>query len=84
MSVIPDATEMYQRPITGEFSAFCGGNSGNDVESCVTVAELDGGGYALRDTKLAGQAEQPELRMTADEITRFAVGWLGARDHAVS
>ncbi|MDR3081963.1 MAG: DUF397 domain-containing protein [Streptomyces sp.] len=84
MPINPETTELYQRPITGEFAAYCGGNSGNDVESCVTVAELGGGGYALRDTKLDGQDEQPELRMSADEITKFAVGWLAQRDQSVS
>ncbi|WLQ34228.1 DUF397 domain-containing protein [Streptomyces castrisilvae] len=84
MPITPDTTELYQRPVSGEFSALCGGNSGNDVESCVTIAALAGGGYALRDTKLADTAEQPELRMSADEITKFAVGWLAQRDEAMS
>lgn len=44
------------------------------MESCLTLAELAGGGYALGDSKPEGEGRQ--LRMSADELTTFAQGWL--------
>ncbi|WP_428950935.1 DUF397 domain-containing protein [Streptomyces sp. cg35] len=84
MAITPETTELYDRPVTGEFAAFCGDNSGDTMESCVTIADLGGGGFALRDSKLEGAAAQPELRMSADEITTFAEGWLRKHGPAAS
>ncbi|WP_436739891.1 DUF397 domain-containing protein [Streptomyces sp. BBFR102] len=67
---------LYNREVSGPYSKFCGGgtdNSGN-MESCITIAELAGGGYSLGDSKPEGAGR--ELRMSAEEITNFAKGWL--------
>ncbi|MFJ4964406.1 DUF397 domain-containing protein [Streptomyces sp. NPDC088729] len=67
---------LYNAEITGPFAALCGGGtdtSGN-MESCITLAELQGGGYALGDNKPEGAGR--ELRMSADEITAFAQAWI--------
>ncbi|CCB74443.1 protein of unknown function [Streptantibioticus cattleyicolor NRRL 8057 = DSM 46488] len=48
------------------------------MESCISVAELHGGGYALRDTKPEGKGH--ELRMSKTEITAFARTWLSQHD----
>jgi hypothetical protein len=34
---------LYEREVAGAYSKFCGGNSGNSVESCVQIADLAGG-----------------------------------------
>ncbi|MFJ9128958.1 DUF397 domain-containing protein [Streptomyces sp. NPDC102340] len=72
------ATNLYERDVAGPFAALCGGGQDNDgnMESCITLAELNGGGYALGDTKPEGKDR--ELRMSADEITKFARGWLAS------
>nr|WP_202447110.1 DUF397 domain-containing protein [Streptomyces sp. SID5468] len=71
---------MYDRPIAGPFAALCGGGDNGDesMESCISVAELHGGGYALRDTKPEGKGH--ELRMSKTEITAFARTWLSQHD----
>lgn len=73
-------SDLYEREVSGPFAALCGGGTDNDgnMESCITLAELRGGGYALRDTKPEGVGR--ELRMSADEITAFARGWLARVD----
>jgi hypothetical protein len=68
---------LYGRPVAGDYSKFCGGNSGNDVESCMQIAELVGGGYSLTDSKPEGAGRQ--LRMTEEEIVVFARGFLNER-----
>ncbi|WP_415949967.1 DUF397 domain-containing protein [Streptomyces sp. KLOTTS4A1] len=67
---------LYDRDVTGPFAALCGGGTDNDgnMESCISLAELAGGGYALGDTKPEGAGR--ELRMSAEEITAFAREWL--------
>jgi len=67
---------LYTREVVGPFAALCGGGTDNDgsMESCLTLAELAGGGYALGDSKPEGEGRQ--LRMSADELTAFAQGWL--------
>lgn len=67
---------LYDRTPVGPFSALCGGNEDNDgsQESCMTVAELAGGGYALGGNKPEDAGR--ELRMSRDEITGFAKAWL--------
>ncbi|MEV5607030.1 DUF397 domain-containing protein [Streptomyces sp. NPDC052225] len=69
-------TNLYERAVDGPFAALCGGGQDNDgnMEDCITIAQLAGGGYALGDTKPEGKNR--ELRMTASEITSFARGWL--------
>ncbi len=44
---------LYERQAVGPFAALCGGGDEGDdsMESCITVSELHGGGYALRDSK---------------------------------
>ncbi|QMU72112.1 DUF397 domain-containing protein [Streptacidiphilus sp. P02-A3a] len=66
------ADNLYERKVTGPFAALCGGNSDNSgsAEDCLSVAELEGGGYAVRDTKLGDGS--PELRFTAAELTAAA------------
>ncbi|MFE7464901.1 DUF397 domain-containing protein [Streptomyces sp. NPDC057499] len=62
--------------MSGPYSKFCGGGTDNDgnMEDCITIAELAGGGYVLGDSKPEGTGR--ELRMSASEITAFAEGWL--------
>jgi Domain of unknown function (DUF397) len=59
--------ELYEQELTGPFASLCGGgtNDGN-MEDCVLVAPIEGGGLALRDTKLAD--DSPELRFSAGEL----------------
>ena len=59
---------LYDKSIVGPFESLCGGNTDNngDADDCVSVADLEGGGYAVRDAKL-GEAS-PELRFTRDEL----------------
>lgn len=63
---------LYEKPIVGPFKALCGGGTDNDgsMEDCVTIAPLEGGGYALGDTKEEGAGRQ--LRMTREELLAFA------------
>jgi hypothetical protein len=68
---------LYEREVAGEYSKFCGGNSGNDVESCMQIADLVGGGYSLTDSKPEGAGNQ--LCMTEEEIVTFARGFLNER-----
>lgn len=74
-----DSGSLYEREIVGPFAALCGGGTDNDgnMESCLTVAELAGGGYALGDNKPEGAGRQ--LRMSADELTSFAREWLARK-----
>ncbi|KAA6220614.1 DUF397 domain-containing protein [Streptomyces albofaciens JCM 4342] len=67
---------LYERQAVGPFAALCGGGDEGDdsMESCITVSELHGGGYALRDSKPEGAGR--ELRMSRDEITAFARKWM--------
>ncbi|MFF9644694.1 DUF397 domain-containing protein [Kitasatospora aureofaciens] len=76
------AENLYDREITGEFSALCAGGTDNDgsMESCISVAELAGGGFALGDTKPEGAGRQ--LRMSREEITSFAEAWLAQNPSA--
>ncbi|MFJ7267234.1 DUF397 domain-containing protein [Streptomyces sp. NPDC099050] len=69
-------SNLYEKAIEGPFIALCsGGDNGSDsMESCITVSDLVGGGYALRDSKPEGQGQ--ELRMSRAEITGFAREWL--------
>ncbi|WP_432114958.1 DUF397 domain-containing protein [Streptomyces sp. S1] len=73
-------SDLYEREVSGEFAALCGGGTDNDgnMESCITLAELHGGGYALGDSKPGGAGR--ELRMSAEEITAFARGWIARAD----
>lgn len=71
-------TELYSREIAGPFAALCGGgtNDGN-MEDCIEIAELVGGGFAMGDTKLKGNS--PQLRFSEAEVTDFARAWLAQR-----
>ncbi|KPI33244.1 protein of unknown function DUF397 [Actinobacteria bacterium OV450] len=73
-----DTEELYARTIVGPYAALCGGgtNDGN-MEDCITIAELAGGGYSLRDSK---DEDRSDLRYSADEITTFARAWLARID----
>ncbi|MEU5446852.1 DUF397 domain-containing protein [Streptomyces californicus] len=75
-------SNLYDKPVAGPFASFCGGGTDNDgnMESCLTLAELAGGGYALGDSKPEGAGR--ELRMSAKEITDFAEGWLARMNSA--
>jgi hypothetical protein len=57
---------LYEQEITGPFAKLCGGgtNDGN-MEDCVLAAPLEGGGLALRDSKVP---DSPELRFSASEL----------------
>ncbi|MFF4168640.1 DUF397 domain-containing protein [Streptomyces sp. NPDC001744] len=72
---------LYESEITGEFAALCGGAGGtSNAESCLTLAELAGGGYALGDSKPEGAGRQ--LRMSEAEITAFAEAWMSGKRSA--
>ncbi|WP_327068692.1 DUF397 domain-containing protein [Kitasatospora sp. NBC_01302] len=75
-------SNLYESEIVGPFAALCGGGTDNDgsMESCISVAELAGGGYALGDTKPEGAGRQ--LRMSREEITSFAEAWLAENPRA--
>ncbi|MEU9044068.1 DUF397 domain-containing protein [Kitasatospora sp. NPDC048343] len=75
-------SNLYESEIVGPFAALCGGGTDNDgtMESCISVAELSGGGYALGDTKPEGAGRQ--LRMSREEITSFAEAWLAQNPSA--
>ncbi|MFF9644695.1 DUF397 domain-containing protein [Kitasatospora aureofaciens] len=75
-------SNLYESEIVGPFAALCGGGTDNDgsMESCISVAELAGGGYALGDTKPEGAGR--ELRMSREEITSFAEAWLAGQGTA--
>jgi hypothetical protein len=75
-------TDLYDRKIEGPFSALCGGGQDNDgnMEDCIEIAPLVGGGYAVGDTKLQG--DSPQLRFSEAELTKFARGWLAKNDDA--
>lgn len=72
---------LYESPVKGEFAALCGGGTDNDgsMEDCLTIAELAGGGFAVRDTKPEGQSEGRELRFSEAELTSFAAEWMATR-----
>ncbi|MER6098628.1 DUF397 domain-containing protein [Streptomyces sp. NPDC001728] len=68
-------SDLYTSEVTGPFAALCGGNGGtSNAESCVTLAPLAGGGFALGDSKPEGTGRQ--LRMSEAELTAFAEAWL--------
>lgn len=71
-----EVEDLYAKPISGPFVALCGGGQDNDgsMESCMTIAELAGGGYAMGGNK-PGDAGR-ELRFSAEELTAFATTWL--------
>lgn len=58
--------DLYEQEITGPFAKLCGGgtNDGN-MEDCVLAAPLEGGGLALKDSKLD---DSPELRFDFNEL----------------
>lgn len=60
---------LYESEITGPFAALCGGNTDNtgSGETCMSLAELAGGGYAIGDTKPEG-AGREALRFTKEEL----------------
>jgi hypothetical protein len=67
----PKPDNLYDRPIEGEFSYLCNGNGTEEtMESCLSLARVEGGGFALRDTKAAGAGQ--ELRGTATELLNLA------------
>lgn len=68
---------LYDSLVAGPYSQFCGGNSGNNMESCVKIADLVGGGYSLTDSKPEGAGR--ELRMSEAEVITFARGFLNER-----
>ncbi|MEU6993316.1 DUF397 domain-containing protein [Streptomyces sp. NPDC046465] len=49
-------TDLYSLPLTeaAVFSKACGGNTHPDGESCVTLAKLDEGAWAVGDSKRPG------------------------------
>ncbi|WP_406362430.1 DUF397 domain-containing protein [Streptomyces sp. NBC_01579] len=67
---------LYDREVTGPFAALCGGGTDNDgsMESCITVAELAGGGFALGGNKPEDAGR--ELRGSREEIASFARAFL--------
>ncbi|MFE2075168.1 DUF397 domain-containing protein [Streptomyces misionensis] len=62
---------LYGRQVVGEFSYLCTGNGTEEnMESCIALAPLAGGGFALRDTKAEGAGQ--ELRGSAAELLNLA------------
>lgn len=74
MTGSPEQSDLYAREVEGPFASFCGGGTDNDgtMESCISIAELKGGGYALRGTKPEDTGK--ELRFSAAEIVDFVKG----------
>jgi hypothetical protein len=71
MTQVDPAKNLYERPVAGDFSFLCNGNGTEEnMESCLSLAQLAGGGYAIRDTKDEGAGR--ELRGTAEELLSFA------------
>ncbi|THA72482.1 DUF397 domain-containing protein [Streptomyces sp. A0642] len=65
------STNLYDRSVEGDFSYLCNGNGTEEsMESCLSLAQLNGGGYAIRDTKAEGAGR--ELRGTSSELLSFA------------
>ncbi|UQI43270.1 DUF397 domain-containing protein [Streptomyces sp. HU2014] len=59
-------TDLYGLPLDGvRFAKACGGNTHPDGESCVTLARIGAGVYALGDSKRPGA--EP-LRFTLAEL----------------
>ncbi|MET7363167.1 DUF397 domain-containing protein [Streptomyces sp. NPDC005562] len=64
-------TDLYSRPIEGTFSFLCNGNGTEEnMESCLTLAQLQGGGYAIQGNKPEDAGR--ELRGTSAELLSFA------------
>ncbi|MFJ1700427.1 DUF397 domain-containing protein [Streptomyces sp. NPDC088252] len=71
MTATTPNSSLYSRPVEGEFSYLCNGNGTEEnMESCLSLAQLNGGGYAIRDTKAEGAGR--ELRGTSTELLNFA------------
>lgn len=65
---------LFKSDLTGaEWTTFCGGNTGGDKdgdeETCLELAEVDGG-YAIRNNQAKGSV----TFATAAELATFAVG----------
>lgn len=60
--------ELYKAEINGPFASLCSGgdNSSGTMEDCLSIAPLEGGGFAVRDTKLGNHS--PELRFSFAEL----------------
>lgn len=67
-----ETTKLYAASVAGPYTALCGGgdNSSGSMEDCLTIAELAGGGYSVKDTKLGD--DSPELRFSRGELLRAA------------
>ncbi|MEU5524646.1 DUF397 domain-containing protein [Streptomyces sp. NPDC093250] len=62
-----DATHLYALDITSAtFTKACGGNTHPDGESCVTLARISEGAWALGDSK---RPDMPPLRFTSEELS---------------
>ncbi|MFD4858397.1 DUF397 domain-containing protein [Streptomyces atratus] len=71
MTATKPNSNLYNRPIEGEFSFLCNGNGTEEnMESCLSLAQLKGGGYAVQDTKAEGAGR--ELRASSSELLSFA------------
>ncbi|ARZ69491.1 hypothetical protein SMD11_3876 [Streptomyces albireticuli] len=58
--------DFYDLPIEGiQFAKACGGNTHPDGESCVTLARVDDGVWAVGDSK---RPEQEPLRFSTAEL----------------
>ena len=59
------------RAIAGPYTRLCGGGTNDEsMEDCLDVAPLEGGGFALRDSKLGD--ESPVMRFTRSELIAAA------------
>jgi hypothetical protein len=68
---VSESENLYEKPVAGPFTALCGGGTNDgSMEDCLTIADLEGGGYALGDTKEEGKGR--ELRMSRSELVSAA------------
>lgn len=73
-NAMENKTNPYMDEVVGEFRAFCGGGNDKDgnMEDCISMADLKGGGFALRDTKSEGAGM--ELRGSEAELIALGRG----------
>lgn len=71
------ATDLYGLPLHGvAFSKACGGNTHPDGESCVTLARIAPGAWAVGDSK---RPDAEPLRFTTEELAAAGIDpvWFG-------
>lgn len=70
---MPEVENLYDgRAVVGPYAALCGGGTNDgSMEDCLDLAPLEGGGFALRDSKLGD--DSPVLRFSRTELIKAGV-----------